>query len=275
MARSGPAHEISLGCLQRTLCQVGVEAAVILIPLQVFPLNEGLDPLLDEGRCRQEAVGQLPGRLSDQLVVLQHLARLHDAHDGGLDEVPPVLLHGGGHCKLRHKNRGLLGRDERHLDPLQLGRVVRVEGEAVRLRNVLSLGGLVQDPVLGRAEGDEVAAELLRGDAELLERLVRDGFGAARVEAHEDAHLVGGHVQVVPHPAARAAPPKVGLEVRRPQPRLPRKLAPRMFSEVKVFEGAVRGDDLRGELAGWVRGGRPVRHGQHRHLQLNVSEPRR
>ena len=68
-------------------CEVVVQSVVRAVALEVLALDERLDPLLDELRARHEARRELARDLGDQLVVAQHLARLHDAHDRGLDEV--------------------------------------------------------------------------------------------------------------------------------------------------------------------------------------------
>jgi len=72
--------------------KVGVNAAIVFVSLQILPLNQGLHTLLDEGRHCVEALMKLARDLRNKLIVVEHLARFHDAHNGGFHQMPPVFF---------------------------------------------------------------------------------------------------------------------------------------------------------------------------------------
>ncbi|THU44597.1 hypothetical protein C4D60_Mb02t09050 [Musa balbisiana] len=61
--------------------------------LQIFPLDEGLNPLLDDGRIGQDARLQLLGDLCDEAIEIQHPLGFHDPDNGSIDLIFPGFLH--------------------------------------------------------------------------------------------------------------------------------------------------------------------------------------
>ncbi|URD87058.1 hypothetical protein MUK42_32665 [Musa troglodytarum] len=59
----------------------------------IFPLDEGLDPLLDHGRIGQDARLQLLGDLCDEAIEIQHPLGFHDPDNGSIDLILPGFLH--------------------------------------------------------------------------------------------------------------------------------------------------------------------------------------
>ena len=93
-------------CLLR---QVPVDACVVLVALEVLAVNQTFDALLDDLGVRLEE-RQLREDLAHQLLMRQRLARLHDAHDGGLDGQGTVLFHAFtvvAFLERRHRNADL------------------------------------------------------------------------------------------------------------------------------------------------------------------------
>ena len=70
--------------------EVAVDGGVLCGAFEVLALDEALDALFDDGQADGELELLEAGR--DELGVLEALARLHDAHNGGVDEVDTVLL---------------------------------------------------------------------------------------------------------------------------------------------------------------------------------------
>jgi len=73
------------------LCQIIVRLAV-LAPLQILPLDEVLNPLLNVQRFRLEARTQLSCHFVDELVVRHVFAILHNADDASLSLMTPFLI---------------------------------------------------------------------------------------------------------------------------------------------------------------------------------------
>ena len=79
--------------LARALGAVGEDFVVAGIPLQVVPLNEVLNPLFYVAAGGLKAHGELPNGLHDKGPNVQALARLHDAHYGGVSHCLALALH--------------------------------------------------------------------------------------------------------------------------------------------------------------------------------------
>ena len=77
------------------LSNVGVHPSIVLLSFEVFSLDEALHSLLDKLRRRDESDAQLLGNLGDEVVVVEHLSRLHDSNNGSFYEVAAILLHIG------------------------------------------------------------------------------------------------------------------------------------------------------------------------------------
>ena len=69
-----------------------VEAPIIRVALHVLPLNELFDPLLDHHGIGIELLTEYLGGLSDEGVMFDLPARLHDLDNGRLDDVPPIFV---------------------------------------------------------------------------------------------------------------------------------------------------------------------------------------
>eukprot|EP00962_Isochrysis_galbana_P049599 scaffold21095_cov129-Isochrysis_galbana.AAC.3 len=105
---------------------------------------------LDLLRVRLEVAHELGGRLEHKLLVIQRLARLHDAHDRRLDGVLAVLVDGRARGVLLLL--GDLGGDHRHLDAARAVGKADIVGQRVGRLNLLGGRRLVQDLVLADAE---------------------------------------------------------------------------------------------------------------------------
>mmetsp|Transcript_14108 Transcript_14108/g.41377 ORF Transcript_14108/g.41377 Transcript_14108/m.41377 type:complete len:245 (+) Transcript_14108:862-1596(+) len=68
--------------------QVIVTIPVVRVPLDVLPLNQALDPLLDVPRRCGEL--ELIHRLGHESTVIQRLAGFHDPHDRRVNQIQPV-----------------------------------------------------------------------------------------------------------------------------------------------------------------------------------------
>lgn len=197
-------------CKERHKRETGQTKVVVGVPrafdaLDVLLVEQGVDRLLDVGNTRLEARLELLNRLVDQLLVLEGLARFHDA----------VRKRMVSWCKRanRGKRNGWRGReDEPDNGGLQqhLAVLVDVLHDVLALLLLLRLDGNVEDDpdlLALEAEVELVVAVLELEDALLdeccelrLELLGVDtrtgldvgvGEGVGRVELEEDAGLVG------------------------------------------------------------------------------------
>mmetsp|Transcript_39200 Transcript_39200/g.103299 ORF Transcript_39200/g.103299 Transcript_39200/m.103299 type:complete len:448 (-) Transcript_39200:1395-2738(-) len=202
------------------LGEVFVHGVVGGVALEVLPGNQVLDALLDLLRVGLEVAQQLIGCLEYELCVVERLARLHDAHDGGLDRVLAVLVDRGA--------RGILlllrdlGRDHRHLDAPRAVGESRVVLERVLWFDGLRIGTLLEkNLVLAHTEREGVPLELIGRQVEL--RLdVGEGDVILIIEDEQDARLVGRHHQVVLlRFAARAEGAEDGRRAKRMHPPQP------------------------------------------------------
>ena len=80
------------GGVQQCSSYILVEASVVSVAFHVLPLDELFDPLLDHDGIWVELLAEYLGGLSDERVMFDLPARFHDLDDGGLDDVPPVLV---------------------------------------------------------------------------------------------------------------------------------------------------------------------------------------
>lgn len=74
------------------LGDVAVRVLLSVLALKVFLLDENVDALFDDLNFRLEAGRELVEDFGDELSVVEDLAHLHDANDGGLDEHFAVLF---------------------------------------------------------------------------------------------------------------------------------------------------------------------------------------
>mmetsp|Transcript_34057 Transcript_34057/g.110023 ORF Transcript_34057/g.110023 Transcript_34057/m.110023 type:complete len:209 (+) Transcript_34057:524-1150(+) len=176
--------------------QVLIHAPVAFVALQELALDERLDPLFDDVGVRHEAGRQLRRHVRDERVVLHVLARLHDAHDGGLDLRLAVLLHLLPRLLLL-RLRFLLSRYSAHLEPQLLGGEVMVEGEGIVLANLPAARLLVDELEPSAGQALQGALEVVGGDGGVGGD-VGVGEGVGVVEEEKDTHHVGGHVDLVP-----------------------------------------------------------------------------
>mmetsp|Transcript_5165 Transcript_5165/g.12721 ORF Transcript_5165/g.12721 Transcript_5165/m.12721 type:complete len:288 (-) Transcript_5165:1665-2528(-) len=163
--------------------QVLEQLRVLLVALEVLGRDEVLDALLDELEVGLEHARQLLHHLHHQLLVLQHLARLHRAHDGGVDGVLAVLLHVLNHLLLLVHGR------QRDLDAVHAVGELVVEAELVGLGDGLAGGVLGQHLVLGARERVQQAqAVVVLQVGALLHLLVAQLLGVVEQQAHHRLH---------------------------------------------------------------------------------------
>lgn len=150
---------------------------IILIPFQILPLDQTLNPLFNKLRTGDEPNLKLPRHLGNQIIVMKLLPRLHNPHGGSLDLMTPLFFQLKRQGLIRRSRRGgcagsairptalfvlggFLDADEGDFDPSGVALVVGVEGERLIVAgDALSLAPLAEDAVLGGGEGDEVPAK--------------------------------------------------------------------------------------------------------------------
>mmetsp|Transcript_9565 Transcript_9565/g.16497 ORF Transcript_9565/g.16497 Transcript_9565/m.16497 type:complete len:306 (+) Transcript_9565:387-1304(+) len=245
-------------------CDIFVHTSVVAAALEELALDEGLYSLLDDRRVGHEASRQDFGDLRHQVVVLHLLARLHHPHHRRLDLRFPVLVDLLPRLELLDV-RLLLGGDGADPHPVQLAGESGVETEHVALRDLLTLGLLVQHPVLGARQRLQVPLQVRHGDlGRVLDVVVRQLVRV--VEQQQHAHLVRGDAQLVP------AVPEPRPQFSRAHVGLPREAAARVGLEVELVEGLAAAEDLLRELARLHRLRWPEAGRQDVHAQLHVAK---
>mmetsp|Transcript_40714 Transcript_40714/g.88191 ORF Transcript_40714/g.88191 Transcript_40714/m.88191 type:complete len:216 (-) Transcript_40714:1600-2247(-) len=215
----------------------------------------------------------MSGHLHDELVVLQCLAALHDAHNHGLHEVLAVLFHGGRNiCTSR--SIGALScevgfttqLDQRDLDPHEFALKLRIHHKLVAvLRIFLLFIWISSHQYFGLGidvKAHQMPFQLLQGNvASHLQVLVSQGD--VLVEEHQDAHLISCDVQFM----LRLW--HLSLDVGETVLWLPKELSTCVLCQVEGFESAAAVLNFRRQLAGGARRAWPKAASQHRHLQIN------
>mmetsp|Transcript_37707 Transcript_37707/g.83986 ORF Transcript_37707/g.83986 Transcript_37707/m.83986 type:complete len:299 (-) Transcript_37707:1703-2599(-) len=243
---------------RRGLGQVLEQLWVLLVPLQVLSRDEVLNALFDQLEVGLEHARQLLHHLHHQLLVLQHLAALHGAHNGGVNGVLAVLVHVLNHPLL------LVHRGQGHLDAPHAVRELVVEAELVVLGDVLGRGVLGQDLVLGTRQAVQQAAHVVVLQVEpLLHLLVAELLSV--VEQHEAGCLQGGEGQL------NGLLVKVALHDAHAQGVDPAQLAVLVLALVKLLEHLHALHHLLGQcqLSALICG--PEASGEHRHVNLNAQ----
>jgi hypothetical protein len=67
---------VAVAVVVAVLCKVDIAPSVTGISLEVLPLNQALNSLLDELRCRHKPTTQLTRHFCYQCIVIQALSRL-------------------------------------------------------------------------------------------------------------------------------------------------------------------------------------------------------